>query len=285
MVELAGIDDWLAQREVTVPGLRNGCGAEIVWAGAAETETEWSVVYLHGFSATQQDLRPMPDRLAAALGANLFLARLTGHGQDGDALAAATDAAWRYDAQEAIDIGHLIGRKVLLIGCSTGCTLAALALAGGAKVDGCVLVSPNFGLRHLLARLVLALPGVRHYGHLLAGSERSFPALSPEHEAFWTLRYPTRALYPMNDLVRDAWRSDLEGIATPLLMVLNDGDQVVNPAKARKVMRRWGGPVTHVSLEQGPTDDPMGHVMAGDIMSPNQTEPMVRRIFDWVGDL
>jgi len=29
----------------------------------------------------------------------------------------------------------------------------------------------------------------------------------------------------------------------------------------------------------------MGHVMAGDVFSPNQTAPLARRILDWVVDI
>jgi len=56
---------------------------------------------------------------------------------------------------------------------------------------------------------------------------------------------------------------------------------VISPKAAMRVMQAWGGPVTHLPLIQGPNDDDMGHVMAGDVFSPDQTEPLAARILDW----
>ena len=57
-------------------------------------------------------MRPLPDKVAAALGANLFYTRLTGHGQDGAAMAEGSVNAWINDYAEAMAIGRAIGGKV-----------------------------------------------------------------------------------------------------------------------------------------------------------------------------
>ncbi len=79
------IDTWLTMREADVKGVRAGCAKQIVWADGVR-KTPISVVYVHGFSATGAEVRPLPDLLAKALGANLYFTRLKGHGQDGIAL-------------------------------------------------------------------------------------------------------------------------------------------------------------------------------------------------------
>ena len=61
--------------------------------------------------------------LGKELNANIFFTRLRGHGLDGEALAEATFDDWMIDTNEAIDIGNAIGDKLILIGCSTGCSL------------------------------------------------------------------------------------------------------------------------------------------------------------------
>jgi esterase/lipase len=243
------------------------------------------VLFIHGFSATGAELRPLPEMVAQGLGANLYLTRLTGHGQDGDAMATATLAAWRADVDEAITIAQTIGECVMIMGCSTGCTLGTLALAEGASAAGIAMISPNFGLRHTSAQMALDLPGVRHWGHLVAGRQRSFPVLSDAHARYWTTSYPTAAVYPMADAVRAVRRADLRQIKAAGLFAVNPDDQVISPAAVRRVMARWGGPVSDVPLVQGPTDDPMGHVMAGDVFSPAQTAPLARRILDWAATL
>lgn len=281
MLELKGIDARLAQREATVPALRPDCAKQIIWAGQPEEVTEMSVVFIHGFSATKHELRPLPDMVARDLNANLFLTRLSGHGQDGYAFGAATLQDWTRDTQEALEIASVLGKRVLVIACSTGCTLAALALAQGTQVAGLVQVSPNYGLRHRAAQLLLDVPGIRHFGHLIAGRDRSFDVHSPAHEAYWTTQYPITAVYTMAEAVRAARKADLGRISAPTLVALNPEDQVISPRAARKAMARWDGPVTHHTLSQGPEDDAMGHVMAGEVFSPAQTAPLSARISDW----
>lgn len=85
--QIAALDGWLADREAQVPDLRPDAEKTILWAGAPGQKTPLSVVYVHGFSAAAPELRPVPDRFAEALGANLFFTRLAGHGRDGAAMA------------------------------------------------------------------------------------------------------------------------------------------------------------------------------------------------------
>ena len=281
MLDLVGIDAWLAQKEATAPAMRPDCAKQIIWAGKPEVVTDIAVVFVHGFSATKHELRPLPDLLAKGLHANLYFARLRGHGQDSAAFGTATFAQWMQDVQEALDVAHTIGKRVLVVGCSTGCTLATLALAQGSTAAGIVHVSPNFGLQNRLVQTLLDVPGIRKFGHLIAGKTRSFPVHSPAHAAYWTTSYPIDAVYTMADAVRAVRHADLSKITTPAFFAINPDDQVISPKAAAKAMKRWGGPVTHLPLIQGPDDDDMGHVMAGDVFSPGQTAPLAARILDW----
>ncbi len=282
--DLSELDQWIAAREAAAGGVREGCAAQVVWAGGPR-QTDLALVYVHGFSATGAEVRPLPDLVAQAFGANIYYARLTGHGQDGAAMGRARLEDWERDVALALEIGAKLGREVLLMGCSTGCTLLTAALARGARARGVVHISPNFGLRHWAAQALLQMPGVRRWGPWVAGRERSFEVISAAHEAFWTVRYDTRAVFTMADAVRDAWASPVEGIETPAYFAFCEEDQVVHPAKTRRIMARWGGPVTEDILIKGPGDDAMGHVMAGDVFSPGQTAPLAGRINDWLARL
>ena len=88
------LDAYFATQEVRFDDLTPGVEKRVVRAGATGEKTPLSVVYLHGFSATSEEIRPVPDRVAAGLGANLVFTRLTGHGRPGAALARATVADW-----------------------------------------------------------------------------------------------------------------------------------------------------------------------------------------------
>ena len=243
------------------------------------------ILNIHGFSASPAELRPLPDLVAKDLGANIYFVRLTGHGQDGAAMAAATFADWTGDVAEAVKIAQTIGDEVILMGCSTGCTLATLAMANGVKAKAAIFISPNFGLRSWPAQTLLDMPGVRKWGRYVVGKNRNFTPINEGHSAYWTTSYPTEALYPMGDAVRAVRHADLSRIGTPTLFVMNEDDTVVHPKLTRRVMARWGGATTEHVVTPGPTDDENGHVMAGDVFSPNQTAPLARRICAWLKGL
>ena len=118
---LSGLADHLADAEARVPGVRPGDQREIVWADPdAPAPTAVALVYLHGFSADRHEIEPVVSELGEELGANVYFARLTGHGRDGPAMAEATAADWLDDTVEAIAIGHRLGDRVVLVGTSTG---------------------------------------------------------------------------------------------------------------------------------------------------------------------
>ena len=281
------LDEWLAEQEAKVPALRPGVQKQIIWAGEAGQKTPLSIVYLHGFSATLQEIRPVPDKVAEALGANLYFTRLTGHGQDGAELARATAGDWIEDAAETLEIGRRLGERVQIIATSTGGTLATLVSADAElsrDVAGVVLVSPNFGLVNPKARL-LTLPWARYWVPRFAGAERGFDVWNEAHAAYWTTSYPTVAAIPMMALVKHVTALDLTAAETPALFMYSEQDQVVAPDKIREVSPKWGGPVQQALRVMESNDDPMSHVIAGDIFSPGQTADTVRVITEWAKEL
>jgi len=278
----ADLVNWLAVREARVAGLRPGVGKEIVWAGEAGASTALAIVYLHGFSASKTELRPVPDELAQRLGANLFYTRLTGHGADGEALAAATLNDWVNDVAEAIAIGERLGDCILLIGTSTGGTLAAWAAVQptlARKVAGIVMVSPNFAI-HGASTGLLNLPWAEQVLPLVIGRTRSFTPQNAAHASGWTHSYPTAAIFPMAALLRRSGQLPFEGVDLPVLAIFSPQDRVVVPAATRAVLQRWGGPVS--MLEIAHSEDPYDHVIAGDALSPSTTAEVVDGIAAWL---
>jgi alpha-beta hydrolase superfamily lysophospholipase len=283
----ADLDAYLANAEAAVPNIRDGAQKRIVWAGAKGQKTPFSIVYLHGFSASSAEIRPVPERLAAALGANLYFARLKGHGQDGPAMATASVQDWLNDAAEAMEIGRALGDRVIVIGTSTGATLVTIVAQDNAMrqgLAGLIFVSPNFGVAALAGK-ILDMPYARIWGPWVAGAQRSFAPHNAEHGLHWTTSYPTAALFPMAQLVRMAKRVDHSAIQTPVLTLYSPNDQVVSPDATRAIMASWGGPVQMVERVMTPSDDPYSHVIAGDILSPAQTDETVAIITAWARGL
>ena len=288
---LPAFDDpeaFLAAREAAFDDIREGGAARIVWAGEAGAVTPLSIVYLHGFSAGPEEIRPVPDRVAEALGANLIYARLAGHGRDGDAMAEARAGDWVGDTALFLEIGRRLGERVLVIGTSTGGTLAAWAMTDpsmAADVAGVVLVSPNFAVANP-AGWLLELPFARHWVPLVAGAERSFEPFNDGQAAHWTTTYPTVATVTLGTLLREMRGRD-PGLATqPVLVLFSEGDRVVSPPATLAAMALWGGPVT-LAPQTLPAEgaDPFHHVIAGDILSPAMTDAVVDRILDWAADV
>ncbi len=285
-VELGGVEgniqeiaQLFASEESTQPDLTPGVEKRIIFADGPK-KTEWSVVYLHGFSATSEEIRPVPDKVAKALGANLFYARFTGHGQSGKALAQARAEDWIEDTREAMTVGAMLGEKTLVMGTSTGATLGALAAHTDAA-SRFVFFAPNFALQAAGSEL-LTLPFARHWVPLVAGAERSWEPLNERHGKFWTTSYPTVAVMPLAAVTKAARDADYSDVKAPALVFLSDADQVVKPEVARDVMANWGGGAEIVALEMGEGDDPFAHVIAGDIMSPGQTDMAVAKILSWL---
>ncbi|MCP9481854.1 lysophospholipase [Shimia sp. CNT1-13L.2] len=157
------VDTYLASREMPFSDLTAGVQKRVVWHGAAGDVTPVSIVYVHGFSATSEEIRPVPDRVAERLGANLVYTRLQGHGRPGAALAEATAQGWMNDFAEAVEIGRRVGERVVVMATSTGGTLAAEAALQDALMEdvaGIIFVSPNFAIGDPAAA-VLTMPGAR----------------------------------------------------------------------------------------------------------------------------
>ncbi|MDA8870379.1 alpha/beta fold hydrolase [Rhizobiaceae bacterium] len=284
------LDAYLAAREAPLSALKPGAEKRIVWNNpAARNRTPLSIVYLHGFSATSQEVRPLPDLVARTLGANLFYARLTGHGQGGPAMATASANAWYNDVAEALAIARSIGDRVVLLSTSTGGTLATWAVTQqelAADVIGTAMISPNFAVQAAGADALL-LPWARQLVPLVFGANRSFQPLNDGQAQWWTTSYPNLALLPMQATVAHTARLPFEAIEVPALFIFHPEDQVVRSDVTEAVAARWGantsGDATILRVES--SGDPSNHVIAGDIMSPDTTAPLATAISDWIKPL
>ncbi|MCA0013652.1 alpha/beta fold hydrolase [Mesorhizobium sp. B292B1B] len=274
---------YVAKEEAAISGIRDGLEKEIIWANPmVHARTRLSIVYIHGFSASKGELRPLPDEVAEQLDANLFFTRLTGHGQDGAAMTQGSVNAWINDYEEALAIGRAIGDKVIVISTSTGGSLAAWAATQPGASDGVAaiaFISPNFGVKASGAEILTTRWG-KQIAELVAGKERSFMPRNALHEKFWTTRYPLAATLPMQALTELAYGAPVEKAKVPALFIFSDSDSVVRPDRTREIAGRWGAPHELVPVDD--TGDPDNHVIAGDALSPSTTTFLAQRIAVWI---
>lgn len=278
---LEALDGWLASGEAQWNDIRPGLAKGIVWHAPSHQRTPWAVVYLHGFSASRSETAPLADQVAQQLGANLFYTRLAGHGRSGPAMGEARVQDWLADTVEAVRIGQTLGERVLVIGVSTGATLASwLALQPqGAQVAAYAFVSPNYGPRDKRSEIING-PWGQQIALALEGETRGRTPADPREAQAWTTRYPTRALFPMMALVKHVRDSDLAQFRTPVLMLYSETDQTVDPAETRAAFARIGS--AQKQLQRVDYSESQGqHVLAGDIRAPRATGPMARSIATW----
>ncbi|WGH78779.1 alpha/beta hydrolase [Jannaschia ovalis] len=286
----ADLEGWLADAEAQVAGLDPEAAKRILWAGAPGERTDLALIYVHGFSATGWELRPVPDRLGEMLGANVFITRLTGHGRDGAALAQARAGDWLEDMAEAMEIGRRLGERVVVMGTSTGGTLAAILAADPAlepqraALTGLILVSPNFRVANPAGAL-LSWPAARAWVPLVAGETRSFAPLNDRHGRHWTTEYPSVALLPMQAALDHARALDFAAAQVPALFWFAPADGVVDHAATESVAAAWGGPATVSRVTVPAGDDPLAHVIAGEILSPGGTPAAIVAMADWLRGL
>ena len=275
-------DAYLARSEAAWPDIRDGLQKEILWADPiSKSKTPIALVYVHGFSASRVETAPVSENAARALGANLFVTRLAGHGRTGEAMASAKLTDWFDDMAEAIEIGETIGERVILVAASTGGTLSVWAahrpdLAG--RIDGMVLISPNFAI-HGAPTWLLNLPWAESLLPMALGQERSFEPRNEQHAHGWTHRYPSRAVFPMAALLKIVEGIDPAGIPIPALFVYSPEDSVVDARRTADIAARWGG--AHEILQITDSTDPNNHVIAGDALSPNTTDRVSEAIVEW----
>ena len=279
------LDGYLAGSEARFPDIVPGTEKIVIWANPAKTKTPLSIIYLHGFSATRQETAPLCDELAAKLGANLYYARLTGHGRTGPAMVEATVNDWLNDTLEALEIGKRLGDRVIVVGTSNGGTLATW-LAGQPNTEAVlayVLISPNFGPRDPKSE-ILTWPWATHLAQLFLGPEYGSIPVNSQQKKYWTNRYPSTALVTMMALVKYVRESDLGSIKKPVLVVYSPNDKVVNAREIERRYAQFGSAVKKLQpIAQSGTRD--NHVLAGNIRSPGTTQRVKEIILDFITPL
>ena len=119
-------------------------------------QTDYCLLYLHGFSASWYEGYPTHQNFAKRFGMNAYIPLLADHGLvTEDPLLNMTPDHLYDSAKEALVLAHLLGEKVIVMGTSTGGTLALkLAADFPDMIDGLILLSPNVRINNPKAFLL-----------------------------------------------------------------------------------------------------------------------------------
>lgn len=277
--QLAELEAWIAREEASSGEVIEGTEATIRWH-AGKQKTDYVVLYLHGFSASRQELSPVPESIADAFGANSYFARFAGHGCGPEGQANATVNQWLNDSLESLRIAEQLGEKIILLGSSTGAAFATwLMFNYPEKFAADVLFSPNFRVAQPGAEW-LVRPWGKQILHAKFGRLRIRPSDSSEdknRQKLWTGTYPTRSLLPMIAATRLARELDHSKITCPSMLVWSPLDQVIHTDTTREVFDSFGSSERD-ELVLVTQHDPRQHVLTGDIMAPGNTQLTIERV-------
>ena len=201
-LSLQELDNSIIAENKKFPQVSSANQAELVWFDGQQ-KTEYSFVYLHGFSASPMEGDPVHRELAKRYGANLYLARLARHGiQDPEEFANLTPKEMIDSAKEAIAIGKLIGEKVILLATSTGGTLGTyLAAENPDLVHSMVFYSPNFALYDSKSKAA-TWPWGKQMLTQIVGKYRT-PPFEENAKPYWTHHYRIEGVLALVHLVNE----------------------------------------------------------------------------------
>ncbi|WP_207511416.1 alpha/beta hydrolase [Longitalea luteola] len=225
--------------------------ARIVWANdSLKNKTEFALVYLHGFTASQGEGDPVHRDLAKKFGCNLYLSRLAEHGIDTTEpmVNLTADKYWE-SAKQAYAIGKQLGNKVILVGTSTGGTLALKLAAEYPEIHALILMSPNIAINDPTA-WVLNNPWGLQIARLVTGSKYLDSEDKREaYRKYWTYHYRIEAAVNLQELLETSMhKKTFERVRQPTLTLYYYKDQVhqdstVKVSAIKEMFAQLGTPV------------------------------------------
>lgn len=203
--------------------------ARIIWANdTAKQKTEYAIVYLHGFSASQEEGAPVHKAVAKKFGCNLYLARLAEHGIDTtETMQNLTAEKYWETVKQAYAIGKQLGNKVILMGTSTGGSNALQLAANFPDVYAQVLLSPNIAINDPNAWLTNNPWGlqiarlVKKSNYHITSDQRDI------YKAYWYSKYRLEAIVNLQEYLETVMTKEtFQKVKQPTLLLYYYKDDV-----------------------------------------------------------
>jgi len=200
-ISISELDAHLKSSESRFKTLKSGNEASITWVNDSISKTPYAIVFLHGFSASKMEGRPVTTEFAKEFGMNLFEPRLYGHGLDtSDSFIDLTPENYIESAKEAIALAKVIGEKVIIMGSSTGATLGLYLAANDPSIAAVFCYSPNIDIFDPNSKMLTGPWGLQ-LARLFTGSEfREYDAPA-DFKRYWQTRYRLEGLVAVRQII------------------------------------------------------------------------------------
>lgn len=212
-------------------GVRPGNEERLV--RAAPGKTEYAILFIHGFGASRAEGEAVFDQLGRELGANVYYARLRGHGANAEDHASVEFGDYLNTVEDAMAMMPQLGEKIIVGGSSTGALLAAyLAARHPETVYATIMSSPLFEFKDPKSA-AFTLPGGMLLINTLFGEVRDANWSSdpekrkqPGYEDYWLVTQYYSALRPLGELREYIIRDHFIGAITrPSLLLYYYADE------------------------------------------------------------
>ncbi len=203
--------------------------ARIIWADdSLKSVTEYVIVYLHGFGASQREGAPVHRRIAQKYGYNLLLTRLSDHGLSNDVNLDRFSVQRLWDsALESLSIARALGDKVILMGTSTGGTLALKMASLFDDVETLILLSPNVRVRDDNAWILNNRWGLP-LAKIITGSDKMVSDEKGDwYPKYWYPEYGLEAVAELQELIETTMVPEVfVQVTQPVLLLYYYNDEV-----------------------------------------------------------
>ena len=285
--DLMSLEQWITEKENALGNVRSGNASQIIFNDSVPKKTKFSVLYLHGFTASGREGEPVHRDIAKALGANLYIPRLYGHGlEETEPMLGFNNEDFWESGKEALAVAKQLGEKVIVLGTSHGGALS-LSLATDPDIAALCLFGPNIAVYDPKAKL-LSKPWGLQIARLVKGGNYHYMVTSNgEKKNYWTTKARLESLIHMQKFLDVKMRkATFKKVQVPVFLgyyYKNDSlqDQVVSVPAMLEMYDQLGTPQ---HLKQKKAFPEVGDHVLTSYLSTENYEAVTREVLQFLSD-
>lgn len=275
-LSLSELKDWIDTQESAFDNIKPDNASQLEFYDSIPQKTAYSILYLHGFSASTEEGDPVHRNIARALKANLYLPRLSDHGLiEQEPMLNFTGQKYLDSALEALAIAKKIGEKVIVISSSTGGTLS-LILGNDPQIAALLLFGPNVEIYDPKSKLLTLPWGLQIAEWVLGSKYHNMNKITEEKKNYWTIRYRLESTVELQKLVETGMRPEVfQRITAPVFMGYyykneEEQDKVVSIPAMLRMFDQLGTPEDKKQKVAFP--EAGDHVIISHLSTPNHQQ-------------